>query len=130
VYAEQKRFDEAIAQQNRAMEISGRSPASLALLGYAYGLSGRKTEAEAVLRELEGLNKQNAVLPHSFVRVYIGLNDKKAAMKWMEESFKQRQAALIVLGIEPSYDFLRDEPRFQKMLEELKLTDGRSGQFK
>ena len=124
VYAEQERYDEAIAEQNRAMEISGRSPALLALLGYAYGKSGRKIEAERILRELEDLNKQKAVLPHSFVRVYIGMNEKKKAMEWMEESFKQHQAGLIVLGIEPSYDFLRDELRFQRMLAELKLTDG------
>jgi hypothetical protein len=52
------------------------------------------------------------------------MNEKKAAMEWMEESFKQHQAALIVIGIEPSYDFLHDEPRFQRMLAELKLTDG------
>jgi TolB-like protein/Flp pilus assembly protein TadD len=124
VYAEQKRYDEAIAEQNQAIEISGRRPGLLALLSYAYGKSGRKIEAERILRELEELNKQNAVLPHSFVRVYIGINEKKTAMDWMEESFKQHQAGLIVLGIEPSYDFLRDEPRFQKMLAELKLTDG------
>ena len=85
----------------------------------------RNNPTEFTSKPLEDLNKQKAVLPHSFVRVYIGMNEKKKAMEWMEESFKQRQAGLIVLGIEPSYDFLRDEPRFQRMLAELKLADGR-----
>jgi TolB-like protein/DNA-binding winged helix-turn-helix (wHTH) protein/Flp pilus assembly protein TadD len=124
VYAEQKRYDEAIAEFNQAMEISGRRPGLLALLGYAYGMSGRKTEAERILHELKSLGERQSVLPFNFTRVYIGLNDQKKAMEWMEKNFKERQYALIILGVEPAYDSLRDEPRFQEMLKELKLDQG------
>lgn len=124
VYAEQKRYDEAIAEHNLAIEISGRRPALLALLGYAYGMSGRKTEAENILHELEALSKKKVVLPNTFIRIHIGLADKKKAMEWMEKNFKERQYALIILGVEPAYDSLRDEPRFQEMAAELKLNDG------
>lgn len=120
-YEAQKRYDEAIAECNHAIEISGRRPALLASLGYAYGMSGRKIEAEKILHELEAFGKQRPILPFNFIRVYIGLNDKKKAMEWMEKNFEERQYALIILGVEPAYDSLRDELRFQEMLRELKL---------
>jgi hypothetical protein len=44
------------------MEISGRRPALLALLGYAYAKSGRKTEAEGILRAGR-FEQTEAVLP-------------------------------------------------------------------
>lgn len=120
-YIFQQRYDEAIAEFNQAIEISGRRPYLLSLLGYAHGMSGRRTETERLLQELEVLGKQRVVLPFNFVTIYLGLNDKKKAMEWMEINFKERHSALIVLGIEPRYDSLRDEPRFQEMLKELKL---------
>ena len=124
VYAAQNRYDEAIDEYNYAIQVSGRRPALLALLGYAYGMSGRKSETEKLLRELEAVSNREIVLPNNFISIYLGLNDKKKAMEWMEKNFKERQPALIVLGIEPKYDVLRDEPRFQAMLRELKLSDG------
>lgn len=116
-----QRYDEAVAEFNQAIEISGRRPYLLALLGYTYGMSGRRTETDKLLQELEALNKQRIVLPFNFITIYLGLNDKKKAMEWMEKNFKERQSALIVLSIEPRYDPLRSEPRFQEMLKELKL---------
>ena len=121
VYTAQQRYDEAIGELNQAIEISGRRPTLLSMLSYAHGKSGRRTEAEKLLEELEALRKQRVVLPYNFITVYLGLNDKKKAMEWMEINFRERQPALIVLGIEPRYDSLRDEPRFQEMLKELKL---------
>ena len=120
-YTMQGRYDEAIAEFNEAIEISGRRPVLLAVLGYAYGMSGRRTETEKLLQELEVLRKQRVVLAFNFITIYLGLNDKQKAMEWMEINFKERQSALIILGIEPRYDSLRSEPRFQEMLKELKL---------
>jgi TolB-like protein/Flp pilus assembly protein TadD len=123
VYAEQKRFDEAIVEINQAIELDGRTHYNLALLGYTLASLGRTAEAEKILSELEGLGKQTTVLPSIYVRIYIGLRNKQKAMEWMERNYHERQPALIVLGIEPLYDFLRDEPRFQAMLKELKLNN-------
>ncbi len=120
-YREQKLYDDAINEVNQAIELSGRNPAFLSSLGYLYSMSGKKTEAEKILRELEAISKKQTVIPAIFIHIYIGLKDKKKAMEWMEKNFNERQPALIVLGIEPTYDFLRDEPRFQEMLRELNL---------
>lgn len=124
-YVSQKRYDAGIAEYNQAIAISGRRPALVALLGYAHGMAGRKSETEKLLHELEASSSPRLVLPNNFISIYLGLNDKKKAMEWMERNFRERQSAIIVLGIEPKYDALRDEPRFQEMLRELKLSDGR-----
>ncbi|HXD34405.1 MAG TPA: tetratricopeptide repeat protein [Pyrinomonadaceae bacterium] len=120
-YAIEKRTDEAIAELNQAIEISGRRPYFLGALCYAYGAAGKRTEAEKILRELEALNNKGSVLPNDFVRAYLGLNDKRKAMEWMEKNLEKHNGAMVILGVEPAYDPLRDEPRFQEMLKELKL---------
>ena len=58
---------------------------------------------------------------YSFISIYIGLNNKKKAMEWMEKAFTWRYPAPFSIGVDPKYDSLRDEPRFQEMLKELKL---------
>jgi len=42
---------------------------------------------------------------------------RKTQWSGWKKDFPERRAALIVLNIEPAYDFLRDEQRFQEMVK-------------
>lgn len=120
-YSQQKRYDEATAEIERAISIAGRSPVFLSLLGYLKGVSGKKNEASAILKELEDLAGRQTVSPHNLMIVEIGLGNREKALAMLEKSFAQRSPSLVVLGNEPIYDPLRNEPRFDEILRELKL---------
>jgi hypothetical protein len=65
-YLKQGRHSEAIGELQKAVELSGRERWPLRDLGYGYGISGKRAEALAVLKELEGrYEKHEAIGPGS-----------------------------------------------------------------
>ncbi len=52
-YIKQQRYDEAIAEFQRSVELSGRASLHLSGLGYGYAVTGKRTEALQILKELE-----------------------------------------------------------------------------
>src|SRR6185503_19711320 len=60
-YVANHQFDEAVAAAEKAVALSERAPAALGVLGLAYGLVGRKREANEVLNELLQVQKKRYV---------------------------------------------------------------------
>jgi serine/threonine-protein kinase len=52
-------------------------------------------------------------------RVYLGLDDKDQAMHWLEKSYEERYGILVYLRVEPLFDSLRADPRFEDLLRRI-----------
>ena len=116
-YAQKGRLHEAEVEIERAIELAGRPPGFLAALGYVAAALGKKDEAARVLAELQGLNQKRYVFPTFYTNVYLGLKDNDQALKWLERGYNDRSAALIGMKVEPMYDPLRGDPRFQDLVK-------------
>src|SRR6266850_2755116 len=90
-------------------------------LGYAYAISGERAKAEVVLRELEQLAKRQYVSPTAFATIYLGLGQKEKCLDWLEKSYEQQDSACWYLKIDQIYDSVRNEPRFQALVEKIGL---------
>jgi TolB-like protein/Flp pilus assembly protein TadD len=88
-------------------------------LGYAYAISGERAKAEVVLGELEELAKRQYVSPTAFATIYLGLGNKEKALDWLEKSYEQQDSACWYLKIDQIYDSVRNEPRFQALVEKI-----------
>ena len=88
-------------------------------LGYAYAISGERAKAEVVLRELEQLAKRQYVSPTAFATIYLGLGQKEKCLDWLEKSYEQQDSACWYLKIDQIYDSVRNEPRFQALVEKI-----------
>jgi adenylate cyclase len=88
-------------------------------LGYAYAISGDRTKAEQALRELEDLAKRQYVSPTAFATIYLGLGQKEKCLNWLEKAYEQQDSACWYLKIDQIYDSVRNEPRFQALLEKI-----------
>ena len=53
--------------------------------------------------------------------INIALDDKEVAMRYMQQAYKNRDWAMLVLAVEPRLDPLRKDPRFQEILAKLKF---------
>jgi hypothetical protein len=53
--------------------------------------------------------------------IQTGLGNKSEALALLEMSYEQHEAALALLKVDPRWDPLRGEPRFQQLLHELSL---------
>ena len=91
------------------------------LLGYAYAISGNRPKAEQILRELEQMAKQQYVNSTAFADIYLGLGEKEKALDWLEKSYQDQESACWYLKVDPIYDSVRNEPRFQALLKKVGL---------
>ncbi|HEX5031095.1 MAG TPA: protein kinase [Candidatus Eisenbacteria bacterium] len=114
-------YDEAIASFERGVSLSGGITEMYAGLGFAYGVSKRTAEAYRVLDELDRLSKSRYVPPYSRSIVHIGLGERAKALDLLEQACEERNTWLILLGVEPLFNSIREEPRFQRILDVIGL---------
>jgi serine/threonine-protein kinase len=91
------------------------------LLGYAYAISGNRPKAEQILRELEEMAKRQYVNSTALADIHLGLGEKEKALDWLDKSYQDQESACWYLKVDPIYDSLRNEPRFQALLKKVGL---------
>jgi TolB-like protein/DNA-binding winged helix-turn-helix (wHTH) protein/Tfp pilus assembly protein PilF len=122
-YAANGQHQEAIAASEKAVELSERTPGALGILGLAYGLAGRKAEANQILNELLKLNESRYVTPAALVNVYIGLGDKDQAFAWLEKAYQEKSNYVAFLKVFPILDSIRSDPRFPDLVRRIGLPE-------
>lgn len=83
--------------------------------------AGHTEDAHQALNELLRLNSHTAVDPIVIAQVYAGLGEKQEAFVWLEKAYAQHSSELVTLKVNPAYDALRRDPRFQELLHRLRL---------
>ncbi len=111
----------AIPECQKAMETEATPPWPSAELAHAYAASGRKREAEEILKRLRERAKQSYVPAYNFAEIYIGLGDKEQALTSLEKAYADRSMILTFLKVDPEFDSLRSEPRFKALLRNVNL---------
>ncbi|HKY28125.1 MAG TPA: protein kinase [Pyrinomonadaceae bacterium] len=124
-YEELNMVDKAIPEFQKAVDITQGTMGTLAGLGHAYGLAGRREEALDVIKQLQSVPPQTYIVPYDIALVYIGLGDKDNALYWLEEALKARFGWLIWINVEPKWDPLRSDPRFQFLVRRLNFPQPR-----
>jgi hypothetical protein len=80
-----------------------------------YACSGKQTEAKQALNKLVELNRQQPVEPATLLEAYVSLRDKDQSFAYLEKAYSQHSNTLTTLKVEPRFDLLRDDARFQEM---------------
>ena len=86
-------------------------------LGFAYGIGGKRSEAQAILNQIEALSKRRYVSPLYFAIVYAGLKDNDKAIEYLNQAFEARHPGLVLIRIEPMFDSLRSDERYQALIK-------------
>jgi len=115
-YAAKGLYPSAIKEFEAFGRLSGDAPLALASIGNAEARANDRTGAMRVLNELTELSKKQKVTAICFVLVHVGLGDNDQAMAWLDTAYKERSDFLLVLKVDPLFDTLRSDPRFQKFL--------------
>ena len=115
------KYDLAIEALERARKLGGDVPSILGALGEVLARAGRRTEALAVLKELEVMSRTRWVPAACFAILHLGLGDHSAALTYLEAATEGRELTVVGLKVHPLYDPLRSEPRFVRLLERIGL---------
>jgi hypothetical protein len=79
-------------------------------------VTGNKRGVLKILDELETLAKQSDLSPYQLAVVYVGLGEKDRAFELLEKAKVERSTLLTYLKMDPRFDSLRSDPRFQDLL--------------
>jgi serine/threonine-protein kinase len=90
-------------------------------LGHVYAASGNGDRARQVMEDLTRMAKTRHVSPQYLALIQTGLGNKSEALALLEMSYEQKEAPLALLRVDPRWDPLRGDPRFQRLLRELSL---------
>lgn len=118
-------LDEAIKELEKARELDAdnENPETLAQLGHAYGLAGKKEEAQKLLERLRGFPKDRYVSPYNFVLILVGLGSKEKALEELQRAALERTDWFACLKVDPRLDPLRGDSRFIALLKLARLED-------
>ena len=109
----------AIAEYEKAAVLDD-DPQILALLGRAYAETGRKEQALDCLEKLKAAERKGYVRNYLFTIIYIGLGDKNTAMDYLEKARDNGESPDTTwLKVDPIFDPLRNEPRFQQLVAQM-----------
>jgi tetratricopeptide (TPR) repeat protein len=120
-YRQKGMYEQAIEELTRARTLSRDNPIRISQLGHTFGLAGRKREARELLAQLKALSRSRYVARSNLAIIHAGLGEKEEAFKWLERGYQEREAALLFLRVEPTYDPLRSDPRFADLLRRIGL---------
>jgi len=94
-------------------------PVGEALRGFAHAVAGNREEARRVAALSEQRWKGESDVSYWLSVIYTALGDKDHALTWLERTYEARLGLLVIINVEPLFDPLRGEPRFQAILRKL-----------
>jgi tetratricopeptide (TPR) repeat protein len=111
-YAQTGQFAEGLAETARWPPDEAWT---LAAQGYLYGRQGRVDRARAAARKLESSAPaaENSLM---LAIVHAGMNDTEAAIACLRRAYREHSTSLVTLKVEPIFDPLRGDSRFQELL--------------
>jgi TolB-like protein/DNA-binding winged helix-turn-helix (wHTH) protein/tetratricopeptide (TPR) repeat protein len=121
-YVQTGQFDLALKDIESWRQIDD-TPLPAATLAVVYGRSGHNEEAKRIIAALEDRNHRGAAGIAPALVAHLGLfEDKERALAYLEKACEERSALLTALKVDPLYDPLRSDPRFQSILHKVGLT--------
>ena len=116
----------AVAEEMAATD-RGRQFVWLSLLATLHSRTGNPAKAGEHLQKLEEMAKENSKADYSLALNYAELGRTDDAFAALEKCYVLREERLVWLNVEPRLSSLREDPRFQQMVEKMKVA-GRSSE--
>jgi serine/threonine protein kinase len=118
VYEQKGLYKEALAEiQIARPALKGGGGESY--LGYIYARTDRQGEALRLVEQLKRLAKETYIPPLQIALVYSGLRDADLTLKSLERAYTDRSGGLFYLKVDPKFDWLRTDPRFQDLIQRI-----------
>ena len=118
-YAAKGMYQPAVKEFQQFSKLSGDVPLATASIGNALARAGDRSGAVRSLNELAMLSKHRRVPSICFALVYAGLRDNDQAFAWLEKAYVERSDFLLVLKVDPLFEGLHDDPRFEGLVRRI-----------
>jgi TolB-like protein/predicted Ser/Thr protein kinase len=112
-------YEEALTAYEKAELLGGASSQEVAAMRRAYAKGGMRGYYLWDLGRMKEGSKNRYMPPSRFATVYGKLGERNQAMAWLEKAYEDRDPHLRRLQIDPDFDPLRSDPRFQDLLRRM-----------
>jgi serine/threonine-protein kinase len=116
-------FDLAALEHQKDMRYSGRELEEIAAYSQAYTAGGWEVALKWTIDNLEAkAGREHGPAPSlSLAAAYAKLGEQDKAFEWLEKAYERRNSSLPYLAVNPDFDPLRDDPRFDDLLRRIGL---------
>ncbi len=111
-------YDEAVAELQKAVQLSGDSPTCIANLARAYLAAGKRSEAVELLSDLKKRSNPGYSNASEIAMIYASLGDTDQVMNWLEKDYEDFNPGVL---LRPGFDPLRSDSRFQNLVHRVGL---------
>ncbi|HEV8188307.1 MAG TPA: protein kinase [Pyrinomonadaceae bacterium] len=118
-YVVKGEYGEAVKAYEQAIKLGEATKLQQINLAVAYAKSGRREEARSILKALE--SRETYVPATCLARLYSAIGERQKVLEMLDKAYVDRDAQLQYIGVDPLYDELRSEPRFQELIRKLAL---------
>jgi len=109
----------AIAEYEKAKQLGDNTLVST-LCAAAKAYAGDKDAALRMLSDLDKISQHREVVGYLRVLLYLSLNNKDEALRWLEQGFKERDGSNISwIKVDPLLDPLHGDPRFESLVQKV-----------
>jgi TolB-like protein/DNA-binding winged helix-turn-helix (wHTH) protein len=116
IYEHEGREKEAAQEFLKADELFGMDSKKVAELREAIAKSGAQGYWKRTLENYKETARSDYAPSVLVAATCVRLNDKECALGWLEKGFEERDDLMINLKVEPVFDKLRMEPRYQELV--------------
>jgi TolB-like protein/DNA-binding winged helix-turn-helix (wHTH) protein len=82
-------------------------------------VNGHPDEIDRVLRKMMEESKAGARRPYDVAHVALMKGDRALALDWLEKSYQHHDYWMLYINVDPEYDPIRSDPRFQAIIHRL-----------
>jgi tetratricopeptide (TPR) repeat protein len=112
-YVQQGRYADALADLDASGTMT--DPMTWLTYAYVYGRSGQMQQAQRALVKFRELSRGQLIDPALLAWAHLGMGNRDEALSSLEKAYSQRSDTMVTLKVEPAFDPLRSDPRFQDL---------------
>lgn len=114
-------YKEAVAEYQKAIQNSGGSSFFVSASLRALVKNGQQKEAEKKLGELLKLAESQPISNYVLARGFAALGNREKALEKLEKAYEEHDGLMHVIKVDPNFNELRGEPRYQEILKKMRL---------
>lgn len=122
-YVEKGMFEDALLLSEKGRQRAGEGPVYWSQMAYLYGRSGQREKAWRAFERMQQFSRREPLAPLTLLWAHLGIGDEKEAFADLGKAYAERSNWLVSLKVEPGFDPLRGDPRFQDLLRRVGLAD-------
>jgi tetratricopeptide (TPR) repeat protein len=120
VYAQMGKYKEAVAEREKMLSLFGGSELA-ASVEEDFSKSGYRGVLQSWVEGLTEESKHGHVPSYSIGEAYMRMGEKGKAIEWLQQAYDEHDTELVSLGVEPVFNPVRGDARFQELLTHMKL---------